>query len=83
MELPEIHEAKRLRLEPGDILVLRNNEIEIDQEQMREIKAHVRVALGLPDLPVLVMGRDWDVESVQPVAEDAGSGTGWPVCGTA
>jgi hypothetical protein len=78
MELPEIHEAARLRLEPGDILVLRNNEIEIDQQQMADIKAHVRAVLGLPNLPVLVLGRDWDVEAVAPGAE-----TTWPVCGTA
>lgn len=64
MELPEIHEAKRLRLEPGEILVLRNNEIEIDQQMAEDIKAHVRAVLGLPNLPILVLGRDWDVEAV-------------------
>jgi hypothetical protein len=63
--LPEIHEIGKLTLAPGDILVLRNHEIEIDKDQAAEIKEHVRRVLQLPaDFPFLVLGRDWSVETV-------------------
>lgn len=68
MELPEIHEAERLQLNPGDALVVRNTEIEIDQYQADEIARAVRNVLGKPDLPVLVFGRDWEVTVAEPPA---------------
>lgn len=65
MDLPEIHEAARLRVEPDEILVLRNTEVEIDMQQADDFKRMVRASLGLPNLKVLVLGRDWDVTVVE------------------
>lgn len=62
-ELPEIHEAERLHLKPGDILVLRNNEI--DRDQADDLVTAVRRKLGLgSDFRFLVIGRDWSCEAV-------------------
>jgi hypothetical protein len=61
-ELPDIHEIGKLKLGPGDILVVRNTEMEIDSRQAVEVKRHVLATLGLPDnFPLLVLGRDWEV----------------------
>jgi hypothetical protein len=63
-ELPEIHEIGKLTLEPGDILVLRNHEVEINRDQAEEIEMMVRMKLGLgADFRFLVLGRDWKVEA--------------------
>lgn len=77
MELPDIHEAKRLVLHEGDILVLKNCEIEIDRQQADDIKRNIRQAMGKPDFPVVVLGRDWDLEVVEGCnGEDPGSSSG-------
>ncbi len=62
MKLPnEIHEILRFHPEPGDSLILRNTEYEIDTEIAWEIKKQVRIALGLPsDFPILVLGWGWE-----------------------
>lgn len=66
MVLPEMTEAERLRLEPGDALALHVGVEEVDQAQADEIKARIRGLLGLPDLPILVLGRSNSVEVIQP-----------------
>ena len=60
MDLPEIHEISKLRLEPGDILIVRNTEIELNSKMEDEISRRVRELLRLSrDFPILVLGRDW------------------------
>jgi hypothetical protein len=65
VKLPEIHEAQRLELRPGDVLVVRNTEIEVTSGQAREIERAVREHLGRPDLKVMVLGRDWEVAVIR------------------
>lgn len=67
MELPEIHEAERLELKPGDVLVVYNDEMEIGQELAAEIERAVRGHLGLPDLKVMALGRSWGVTVIRDV----------------
>jgi hypothetical protein len=69
MQLPEIHDAQRLVLNPDDVLVLRNTEVEIYQDEARLIEAQIRRHFGLPDLNVMVLGRDWEVTVVEGDAE--------------
>ena len=42
MDLPEIHEISKLRLEPGDILIVRNTEIELNSKMEDELSRRVR-----------------------------------------
>jgi hypothetical protein len=66
--LPEITEVQRLRLEPGDRLVIRC-ESRLDMATGQRIKEHARAALKLgDDFPVMVLGDgiDVDVVSVTP-----------------
>lgn len=70
-KLPEITEAERLELKPGDILVVYNNAFEIDREQANEIENAVRRHLGRPDLKVMALGRDWGVTVIQDAWPDA------------
>lgn len=64
-ELPEITEVQRLRLEPGDALVVHLNAHSIDMESAGLIQARVRAVLGLDDsFPVLLLAKDTDVEVV-------------------
>lgn len=65
MNLPDIHDVARLRLNPGDILVLSNAEVEISQDQANGMKARIREVTGRPDLPVVVLGRDWSLSVVE------------------
>lgn len=64
MELPEITEAERLHFEPGDCLVLHLNASEVSQEIAAEVRDKVRVILGRPDLPVLILARDMSVKVI-------------------
>ena len=65
MKLPdEIHEITRWHVESGDVLILRNTECEVDQDQSNAIKRIVRVQLALPDdVEIMVLGRDWEVSA--------------------
>ena len=69
MQFPEIHDAQRLVLNPDDVLVLRNTEVEVYQDEARLIEAQIRRHLGRPDLNVIVLGRDWEVTVVEGDAE--------------
>ena len=62
--LPEITEVQRLRLEPGDILVIRSPQsLTPDDAQM--VQQRVRVILRLPeDFPLLVLPGGMSVEAV-------------------
>lgn len=63
-ELPE-YEIRKLRLDSGDILVLRNAEYEISADQAFEIEVYARRILKLgPEFRFLVCGRGWDVSKV-------------------
>lgn len=73
MEIPEITQAERLELKPGDVLVVHNSEIEIDRQHAWEIERAVREHLGRPDLKVMALGRDWNVA----VIREETAGTGW------
>jgi len=51
-------------VESGDVLILRNTECEVDQDQSNAIKRIVRVQLALPDdVEIMVLGRDWEVSA--------------------
>lgn len=64
-ELPEVHEIQKVSLNPGDLLVLRNDEVEINRDMAAEIEMMIRQKLGLgSDFKFLVLGRDWRVEVV-------------------
>jgi hypothetical protein len=68
-ELPEVTEVQRLRLEPGDRLVVRADR-ELTQHQTETIPSRVRAALHLPDdFPVMVIPAGFSVEVVTPSAE--------------
>jgi hypothetical protein len=55
MSLPEISDVQRLRLEPGDSLVVRCPD-RLDMATAAEVKERVRVILRLADdVPVLVL----------------------------
>ena len=63
IELPsKAYEIRRWKPEPGDVLIVRNTECEIDREQAAEIKREVRRVLQLPDdVEIMALGRDWEV----------------------
>lgn len=57
-----VTEIQRWKPEPGDVLIVRNTEVEIDQQQADEIKTMVCRALGIEDrAKVAVFGRDWEI----------------------
>jgi hypothetical protein len=65
MNLPEITDVQRLRLRPGDRLVVRAEGL-IDMAQAEEIGRSVRGILRLPaQMPVLVTGGDISVEVLE------------------
>ena len=65
VDLNEI-EIRKWATNQGDILVIRNTEVDIDTEQAAEIKRAVIRSLGLPpDSRIMVFGRDWDVSVVR------------------
>lgn len=62
MSLPEISDVQRLRLEPGDSLVIRCPE-RLDMATAAEVKERVRAILRLADdVPVLVLPEGLGVE---------------------
>jgi hypothetical protein len=63
MQLP-ITEVERLRLEPGDTLVLHVPVRNVPEKDAAELKSHVRELLGRPDLPILIAGDGVSVEVV-------------------
>ena len=65
--LPEIKEATRLRLGPGDFLAITLDTRGFSMSQVNEIKNRVRIALGLPDLNILILPEDASVSVVSPV----------------
>lgn len=65
VDLSEI-EIRKWATNQGDILVVRNTEVEIDAEQASEIKRVIIRSLGLPEgSRIMVVGRDWDVSVVR------------------
>jgi hypothetical protein len=64
VDLPEVTEAKRLELRPGDRLVVRLDH-EPDVQEADEIAGMVRAILKT-DMPVLVCGPGMDVEVIGP-----------------
>jgi hypothetical protein len=67
VDLPEITEAKRLTLSPGDSLAVRLDR-EPDQYEAHEIAERVRAITGVP---VLVLGPGADIEVI---GTEAGGG---------
>ena len=67
MGLPEITEAKRLALRPGDSLAIR-----LDREpNMCEADEISRQVSAITGVPVLVLGPSMDVEVIGPEADGA------------
>jgi len=64
MVLPEITEVRRLRVGPGDALLVKVDTQALTDQQMNQIRHRIGVILGMPDLPVLVAGTDVDVSVV-------------------
>ena len=62
-DLPEITEVQRLRLEPGDALVIRLDR-EPSMQDAHDAQGRVRAVLGRGDIPVLVLGPSATVEVV-------------------
>ena len=57
-----VNEIKRWKPEPGDVLIVRNIEVMITNEQSAEIKELVRRSLDLDSsVKIMVVGRDWEV----------------------
>lgn len=67
MDLPEITEAKRLALRPGDSLAVRLDR-EPSEYEAYEVAERVRAIAGVP---VLVFGPSMDIEIVGPEADGA------------
>lgn len=67
MDLPEITEAKRLALRPGDSLAVRLDR-EPDECEAHEIAERVHEITGVP---VVVLGPSMDVEVIGPEADGA------------
>lgn len=66
-QLPSITEVQRLRLEPGDALVITVASATVSMASAQAIKEQVRAALNLPDnSPVLVVGPGVSVGVVSP-----------------
>jgi hypothetical protein len=61
--IPQVKDVTRLRLEPGDALVIRL-ETRPDEHDVHMIKERVRATFGRDDLPVLVTGPDVTVGMV-------------------
>ena len=73
--LPEITEVQRLRLEPGDALVVRVAADEVDMCTADLLKERVRALLGgAPDLPVMVLAAGGSVEVLNSGAPAAAEG---------
>jgi hypothetical protein len=64
MDLPEITEAKRLTLRPGDSLAVRLDR-EPDEYEAHKIATRVQAITGVP---VVVLGPSMDVEAIGPEA---------------
>lgn len=63
-EIPPITEVKRLRLRPGDILVVRVEQALIPSD-VQKLKTLMRRHLNLAeDFPVLILGGGTDIEVV-------------------
>ena len=69
-DLPEITEVQRLRLEPGDALVVRL-ESEPSMQSADAIKNRVRAVLDLDTVPVLVLGPGVSLEVVDGFSEQS------------
>lgn len=72
MDLPEITEAQRIKLDPGDALAIYTDADLLTAEQVRHITDAVRRALGLLGLPVLVLPRGWGAAVLKEVPGDGG-----------
>lgn len=65
MKLPEITELRRLRLEPGDSLVLTVDAVRLDMATAEALKDRTRAALGVDEsVPVMVMEAGTKLEVV-------------------
>lgn len=64
MELPEITEVQRLTLKPGDVLVVHTNAYQIGEADADHLKARLREAIGTVDLPILLLARDTQIETL-------------------
>jgi hypothetical protein len=64
---PDITEVQRLRLEPGDRLVVTTNRSDLSQHEATVTEIRVRELLALPDdVPVLVLPRGYEVGALKP-----------------
>lgn len=75
VELPEVTEVQRLRLEPGDSLVVHvdDRNRHLTMANAADLQGRVRAVLGLAsDFPVLVLPHDMSLEVVS-WPEDSGA----------
>jgi hypothetical protein len=75
MTLPEITEIQRWQVKPGDRLLAYVNRDEVSQEEARVIVDRLRATLKLPDLPIVIVTREWDFAVMGvPSGKDAARG---------
>jgi hypothetical protein len=75
MTLPEITEIQRWQVKPGDRLLAYVNRDKVSHEEAREITAHIRASLKLPDLIIVIVTREWDFAVMGvPSGKDAARG---------
>ena len=56
MSLPEVTDVQRLRLKPGDALVVHLNALELTESDAVMVRARARAGLGLAeDVPILIL----------------------------
>jgi hypothetical protein len=63
--LPEITDVNRLVLRPGDSLIVHLDRRPSEAEA-HEIQDRVRAVLGMPELPVIILGPGEDIEVIGP-----------------
>ena len=74
-ELPQVTEVQRLRLEPGDKLVIRADVDRMSHEDADMLQCRVRAALRVPDdFPVMVLPAGWSAEVLNSGAPAAAEG---------
>ena len=68
MDIPEIADARRLRLRPGDVLALRF-ECPPDEEDAEFIRARIAEIFGWP-VPLMILEAGTEIAVVGPASDD-------------
>ena len=73
MSLPEITDVQRLRLEPGDALVVHLNAHELTESDALMVRTRARAGLGLAeDVPILILAAGQRLSLVNAADMNAG-----------